>query len=148
MRGSSTIPSIGRRARRLIRDLRYRSKIRLRVPMALVTASIVLFTAFIVGGGIYDMLDDPLPILRGPQGYIAVRGDPQAQTQLESALSMLFTVLSFVGIFISYRSTQVIYDSKRATATLILGIALILLGLSGSYYLLNLKRIILRRYGF
>lgn len=115
--------------------------------MALVTVSLVLFTAFIFGGGIYDILDDPPTILRGPQGYITVRGSMQDQTLMESIMSMIFTVLMFAGLFTSYRSIQVIYDSKRATTTLILGICLIILGLSGNYYLLNLKRIIYRQWG-
>jgi len=100
-----------------------------------------------VGGGIYDLLDGPPTILRGPQGYIAVRGSVQDQTLMESVLVMFLTVLVFAGFFVSYRSTQIIYDSRRATTMLILGISLILLGLSGGYYLLALKRIILSRYG-
>lgn len=131
----------------MLEGLRFRSRTRPRMPTALVTVSIVLFTAFIVGGGIYDILDEPPTILRGEQGYIAVRGSMQDQTLMESILVMFLTVLVFAGLFASYRSTQVIYDSRRATTMLILGISLLILGLSGSYYLLSLKRIILRRFG-
>ena len=127
--------------KRLVGDLRHRSKTRLRVPLTLVTASIVLFTAFIVGGGIYDLLDNPLAIVSGPTGWIAVDPRMSEQTLHESILSMVFTVLIFVGLLSSYRSTRVAYDSKRATTMLVLGIALILLGLSGSHYLLVLKRL-------
>lgn len=124
----------------MISDLRHRSKIRVRVPLALVTASVVLFTVFIVSGGIYDLLDDPLAIVPGPRGgWIAVHPLLGEQTLNESILSMIFTLLIFTGLFASYRSTQIAYDSKRATTMLILGIALVLLGLSGSHYLLRIK---------
>ena len=135
------ISSISRRVKRLVGDLRHRSKTRLKVPLTLVTASIVLFTTFIVGGGIYDLLDNPQAIVPGGRGWVAVSPYMDKQTINESILSMVFTVLIFVGLLSSYRSTQVAYDSKRATTMLILGIALILLGLSGSHYLLILKRL-------
>ena len=146
LRGYRGIPSISRRVKRLVSDLRYRSKTRLRVPLTLVTVSIVLFTTFIVGGGIYDLLDDPLTFWVSPgSGRVySVHGRMGEQTLNESLLSMVFTVLIFSGLFSSYRSTQFAYDSKRATTMLILGIALILLGLSGSHYLLILKRLAAR----
>lgn len=134
------------RVKRLINRLGYRKRVR--VPMVLITGTIVLFTAFIVGGGIYNFLDNPPPVIWGPQGVIAVFGSTNDQTQLESLMSMVFTVLIFIGLVSSYRSTRVVYDSRRATTMLFLGIILVLLGLSGSYFLLILKRSVLRQYGF
>jgi len=123
----------------MIGDLKHKSRTRVRVPLALVTASVVFFTVFIVGGGIYDLLDNPLVIVAGPQGWISIHPLLGEQTLNESFLSMLFNILIFGGLFSSYRSTQIAYDSKRATTMLILGIALILLGLSGSHYLIRVK---------
>ena len=131
---------MSRKARRLIRGLRHR-RVRPRVPLMLVTASVVLFTAFIVGGGIYDILDNPPAILPGPRGWITVHPYMSEQTLNESLLSMVLTVSAFAGLFVSYRSTQVTYDTRRATTMLILGIALILMALAGSHYLLILKRL-------
>ena len=130
---------MSRRARRMISGLKHKSRMRVRVPLALITASIVFFTVFIVGGGIYDLLDNPLVIVAGPQGWISIHPLLSEQTLNESILSMLFNLLIFIGLFASYRSTQVTYDSKRATTMLVMGIAFILLGLSGSHYLLRIK---------
>lgn len=123
----------------MIGGLKHKSRTRIRVPLALVTASVVLFTVFIVGGGIYDLLDNPLAIVAGPQGWISIHPLLSEQTLNESILSMILNILIFTGLFTSYRSTQIVYDSKRATTMLVLGIALILLGLSGSYYLVRIK---------
>jgi len=112
-----------------------------KVPLALVTGSVVLFTVFIVGGGIYDLLDNPPAMLPGPRGWIAVYPVMSEQTLNESILSMVFTLFIFGGLFSSYRSTQIVYNTKRATTMVILGIVLILLGLAGSHYLLLLKRL-------
>jgi len=113
----------------------------------LITVAIVLFTAFFTGGGLYDIFDNPPTIIGGQGGYIAVRGFMNEQTLTESFLSMVLTVLVFSGLYSSYRSTQIIYDTKRAKTTMIVGIALILMGLAGSYYLVNLKLYVLRTYG-
>lgn len=116
-----------------------------RAPLTLITASIVLFTAFIVGGGIYDLLDDPPTIIRVPWGFTSVHYMLNEQTLIESLMSMVLNVLVFAGLFLSYRGVQVIYDSKRATMMLIVGIALTLLGLSGSHYLIILKKLVRAR---
>ncbi len=130
---------MSRKARRMISGFKRKSSTRVKIPLGLVTASIVFFTVFIVGGGIYDLLDNPLVIVSGSQGWISVHPYSGEQTINESILSMLFNFLIFIGLFASYRSTQVTYDSKRATTMLVMGIAFILLGLSGSHYLLRIK---------
>lgn len=147
------MPSIGKRIRRIIGRSSPRSRSQFRVPTGLVIALVVLFTAFIVGGGIYDIMEQPPAIIslsviqQGLGGYTAVRGFTDEQTLTESALSMLFNILVFAGLFVSYRSTQIIYDSRRATTTLIVGIALFGLGLAGSFYIFNLKQAILNEFG-
>lgn len=136
------ISSIVKSLRRLIEDFRYGSRARPRAPVALLTVTVVLFAVFIAGGGIYDLLDNPPAILPGPSGWIAVHPYAGEQTLNESILSMVFMILIFLGLYSAYRSTQVTYDSKRATSLLVTGVALIILGLSGSHYLIILKRIV------
>jgi len=120
---------------------RAKSMARPRAPVALISVAVVLFAVFIAGGGIYDLFDNPPAILPGPRGWIAVHPYAGEQTLNESILSMVFMTLIIVGLYSAYRSTQVTYDSKRATSLLVTGVALILLGLSGSHYLIILKRI-------
>jgi hypothetical protein len=132
------------RLRRLFRRLGRRPG----TTETLIALLVVVFTAFVAGGGIYDILDKPPTIIGFSGGYVAVRGLEDEQTLMESALSMLFLVLTFLGLLTSYRSTRVVYDTRRASMTLLLGIALIALGLSGSFYLLSLKQMVLRQLGY
>jgi len=147
------MPSIGKRIGRMIGGSTSRSRNRFRVPTGLVITLVVLFTAFIVGGGIYDLMEKPPAIISlsiissSLSGYTAVRGFNDEQTLTESVLSMLFNILVFAGLFVSYRSTQIIYDSRRATTTLIIGIALFGVGLAGSFYIFNLKQLVLNEFG-
>jgi hypothetical protein len=55
---------------------------------------------------------------------------------------MALTLFMVGGLILSYKSAKVANDSGKANTMLIIGIALILMGLAGSHYLLILKRTI------
>ncbi len=113
-----------------------------KVSPTVVSIIMILFTAFIAGGGIYDLLDNPPSLYPVGNRWVAVHPFQGEQTINESIVSMTLTLFMVGGLIISYRSAKVTNDSKRANAMLIIGIALILMGLAGSHYLLILKRTI------
>ena len=136
-----SISSITNRVQRFIDNFVRRGKHRQTISMTAIAWIIVVFVSFIAGGGIYDILDNPLTILPGPSGrWISVHPYMSEQTLNESIVSMLLTFSMFAGVYMSYRSTKVAYDQKKANMMLILGIALTLIGLAGSQYLIVLKR--------
>lgn len=111
-----------------------------RVSSLMVTVAIALFSAFILGGGLYDIVDNPPAIVPGPKGWIAIHPMMSEQTLNESLLTMILYLLSFAGLSLGYQASRVSYDRRRATTYFILGIGLVLLSLSGSYYLYFLKK--------
>ena len=113
-----------------------------KVSPTVVSIIMILFTAFIAGGGIYDLLDNPPSLYPVGNRWVAVHPFQGEQTINESIVSMTLTLFMVGGLIISYRSAKVSNDSKRANSMLIIGIALILMGLAGSQYLLILKRTI------
>ncbi|UCH56950.1 MAG: hypothetical protein JSV18_06320 [Candidatus Bathyarchaeota archaeon] len=109
--------------------------------MTLISTIIILFTAFIAAGGIYDLLDKPPSLVMLPGGvWSAIHNYWGEQTINESLVSMILTLFMFGGLYIAYRSTRVTNDPRKANTMLIIGLGLILMGLAGSHYLLNLKR--------
>ena len=102
----------------------------------------ILFVAFIAGGGIYDLLDNPPSLYPVGGRWVAVHPFQGEQTINESIVSMALTLFTVGGLIVSYRSSQVTNDTKKANSMLAIGIALILLGLAGSQYLMILKRTI------
>lgn len=100
----------------------------------------ILFTAFIAGGGIYDLLDNPPSLYPVGNKWVAVHPFQGEQTINESIVSMTLTLFMVGGLIVSYKSAKVSNDSKRANTILVIGIALILMGFAGSHYLLVLKR--------
>lgn len=140
-----TLPSIKRRIERFLGDVWRGGKTKPKIPTTLIAVSMVVFVVFITGGGIYDIIENPPAIIPGPQGgWIAVHPYIGEQTLNESLVSMTLTSLAFIGMLVAYRSSKVVYDSNKANTMLILGIALVLLGLAGSHWLLILKRMALR----
>ena len=70
------------------------------------------------------------------------RGALSWMAQNPVAANLLMVFLMVGGLIVSYRSTRVTNDSKKANSMLAIGIALVLLGLAGSQYLMVLKRTI------
>ena len=102
----------------------------------------ILFITFISGGGIYDLLDNPPSLCPVGGRWVAVHPFQGEQTINESIVSMALTLFMVGGLILSYKSAKVANDSRKANTMLIIGIALILMGLAGSHYLLILKRTI------
>jgi len=114
-----------------------------RVPPSLLAWGVVLFCLFVLSGGIYNILENPPSFL--PYGNKILTLDPRSseQTIYESLFIFLSNAAAFMGLVISYRSTQVAYDRSKANRYLVLGIALTLAGIIGNYIILELKRTIL-----
>ena len=96
-----------------------------------------------LSGGIYNVLESPPPFL--PYGNKYLMFDPRFsdQTVYESVFIFLSNAAAFLGLWISYHSTQVTYDRSKANRYLVLGIVLTLAGIMGSYLIIELKRTIL-----
>ncbi len=129
-----------KRLRRKAPRFRYKG---LRIPPLAIAITITLFASFILGGGIYDIVDNPPSIIPGPRGWIAIHPYMSEQTLNESILAMLFYFLSFIGLYLGYQASRISYDRRRAATYLFLGLGLVLLSISGFYYLYFLKRSIL-----
>ncbi|HUS77567.1 MAG TPA: hypothetical protein VM050_02730 [Patescibacteria group bacterium] len=96
---------------------------------------------YIAAGGIYNYVDSPMTMIPlGGGRYSSV--DPRAgeQTLNESQMNMVLTLSMFAGMYIASRSATLTHDAKKATTYLVVGMALILLGLAGNHYLLILKK--------
>jgi len=113
------------------------------MPSRLLACSVILFCLFVLSGGIYNILETPPPYLPYGDRYLTLDPRLSEQTVYESIFIFLSNAAAFLGLWISYRSTQVAYDRSRANRYLVLGIALTLAGIIGSYLIFDMKRTIL-----
>jgi len=114
-----------------------------RIPSNLIVWSVVIFSLFILSGGIYNILESPPPFIPYGNKYLTLHPYLSDQTVYESIFVFLSNAAVFLGLYISYRSTQVAYDKSKANRYLLLGIGLTLAGISGSYLIIEMKKAIL-----
>jgi len=115
-------------------------KRKIQIPRRYISVSVVIFCLFILGGGIYNILENPPSIIPLQNGYSSLHPYISDQTVTEGYVIMLTNAAIVVGFYMSYRSTQVSYNRTSANRWLVAGIALIFLGFGGNYLMLQMKR--------
>ncbi len=113
---------------------------------ALIKVALILFCAFVAGGGIYDLVEKPSALVVVPwTGRISsVHYKPREQTLSESLSSMFFYLCMISGLIVSSKSNRVKDDQRKANLMLVAGMALVILGLAGCYHLIFLRWILQR----
>ncbi len=103
--------------------------------------AMILLIVFILGGGIYDIINTPSSTVATSSGtYSSISPYSGEQTINESIVAMFLYASGFLGLYLVYQSTQVLYDKSKANLNLMVGLALALIGVAGGYLLIFLKR--------
>jgi hypothetical protein len=106
----------------------------------LLTGIIIAVSIFILGGGVFDLLEHPLALLPTSSGnWLFIYPGLYSQTLNESVFSMFLLTLGIAGTFICYRSTRYAFKPRQATILLLLGTVLIVISILGFEYTLYLK---------
>lgn len=86
-------------------------------------------SVFLLGGGIYDILEQP--IIAFVSGGRIIPYYPQALNEQllgESIASMVLYSFGIIGLILMYRSTKYAYNPREAFTWLLIGSVLLLLG--------------------
>ena len=113
------------------------------IPNRYISIGVVIFCLFILGGGIYNILESPQTMVQVRNGFSSIHYLMSDQTVTEGYVIMLANTATFAGFYMTYRSTQVTYNRTSANRWLIIGIALIILGVGGNYLIIQVKRSLL-----
>jgi len=113
------------------------------IPKKYISFAVVAFCIFILGGGVYNILDNPPSIIPLQNGYSSLHPYMNEQTSTEGYVVMLINSFIIIGFYMTYRSTQIAYNRTSANRWLMGGIALIMLGFGGNYLILQLKQALL-----
>lgn len=84
---------------------------------------------FLLGGGIYDILEQP--VVAFVSGGRVIPYYPQALNEQllgESITAMILYSLGVAGLFLTYQSTKYVYNPREAFTTLLIGLLLLLVG--------------------
>jgi hypothetical protein len=92
------------------------------------------FSIFVLGGGIYDIMQRPSHELFFYPGM-------SDQFLNESLIFMLFLVMGIIGGLLAFRSTRYTYRPREAKMFLLIGLALLVVSFLGTEIILSLKGI-------
>ena len=135
------ISSLGDKMGRALKKKGKSSKVQ--IPKRYLQIGVVLFCVFIIGGGFYNLLENPPIAIPLQNGYSSLHPYLSDQTVTEGYVIMLTNLFMVTGFWLTYKSSQVAYDKNKANRYLLFGIILIIVGLSGNYAILRIKRNIL-----
>jgi len=95
----------------------------------IVGIAVVTVSLFLLGGGIYDILIQPIVAYVTSAGQI-IAFYPYGITEqflLESVIIMVFYAMGVAGFLIAYRSTKYAYSPRQAYRFLLVGVVLLLI---------------------
>jgi hypothetical protein len=121
-----------------IREIRFPS-LTFKPSTTLVTIALITVVLFVLGGGVYNILERPLSVLPTPQNPIWYFQGMTAQTLNESLIFALFLTIGITGGYLAFISTRRIYRPREARLYLAIGISMIFGALIGSEIVLSWK---------
>ncbi len=104
------------------------SKISTAKPSTFIMTIIVLGTTiFLLGGGLYDIIVQPLPsYYTGSKFYFLYPGVSE-QFLFDTVLSVIVYLAGFIGLLSIYQSSRHAYNRRTAYMTMILGVTLLII---------------------
>ena len=103
-----------------------------------ISLSIVALSIFILGGGVYDIMEQPLAVLPTP-GNPGYYPDITHQFLTESIAFIFFLIIGISGGYISFRSIRSSYRSREAKMFLVIGVLMLFTAVIGSELALQTK---------
>jgi len=113
---------------------------RFTIPSSVLAWASVLFCLFVISGGFYNILENPLPYIPYYDRVLTLHPYLSDQTVYESIFVFLTNAAMFFGLWLSYRSTQIAYDREKANRRLLLGIGFTMAGLFGNHLIYEMKK--------
>jgi hypothetical protein len=116
------------------------SKISTAKPSSLIVTVVVMGTAlFLLGGGLYDLINQPLPAVYYNSRFYFLYPSVSEQFIFDTVVSVMLYLVGFVGLLTLYRSSRQAYNPRQAYMTLIVGATLLLIAYLFLEYFIHLK---------
>ena len=94
---------------------------------AIVTFVGISYAIFLFGGGLYTLINQPIPAYPTQTGYIFLYPDLSEQFGADTIVSVFLYTLGFVGLLTIYRSAKSTSNPRQAYMMLIVGVTFLLL---------------------
>jgi lysylphosphatidylglycerol synthetase-like protein (DUF2156 family) len=120
----------------------YRRILAFKISWTVIALIGVAASIFILGGGVFDIIEKPLALLPGASSGSFLFYYPyelNAQTLNESVFVMFLYVIGFAGLATIYQSTKYAHKPREAFTWLLIGIILTVIAFYGIETLIALK---------
>lgn len=118
------------------------SKISTTKPSSLLITVVVMGTAlFLLGGGLYDIINQPLPAVYYNSRFYFLYPSVSEQFIFDTVVSVMLYLVGFVGLLTLYQSSRHAYNPRQAYMTMIIGATLLLIAYLFLEYFIHLKLI-------
>jgi hypothetical protein len=112
----------------------YRKILTLKPSWTIIALIGVAASVFLLGGGVYDLIEKPYAILPGATSGTWIFYYPRelnAQNLNESIIAMLLYAIGFAGFATIYQSTKYAYKPRQAFTWFLVGVILVTLAYYG-----------------
>jgi hypothetical protein len=94
---------------------------------AIITIVGISYAIFLFGGGLYTLINAPIPAYSTDTGFMFLYPDISEQFGADTIISAALYALGFIGLLTIYQSTKSANKPRQAYMLLIVGVALLLL---------------------
>jgi hypothetical protein len=116
------------------------SRISTMKPSSVLITIVVLGVAiFLFAGGVYDIINQPLPAVYYNSRFYFLYPSLSEQFVFDTVVSGILYVLGFVGLLAIYQSSKHAYNQRQAYMTMIIGATLLLIAYLFIEYFVRLK---------
>jgi hypothetical protein len=105
----------------------------------LITIVAVGVAVFLFAGGVYDIINQPLPAVYYNSRFYFLYPSLSEQFVFDTVVSGILYVLGFVGLLAIYQSSKHAYNQRQAYMTMIIGATLLLIAYLFIEYFVRLK---------
>ena len=106
---------------------------------SLIALLIVATVIFLFGGGVYNIMQNPISVLPTPSNPIFYYIGLSEQTLNESIIFILFLIIGISGGYIISRSTSHAYRPREARMFIAVGVTMVIVALLGCEAMMVLK---------
>jgi hypothetical protein len=116
------------------------SRISTMKPSSVLITIVALGVAvFLFAGGVYDIINQPLPAVYYNSRFYFLYPSLSEQFVFDTVVSGILYVLGFVGLLAIYQSSKHAYNQRQAYMTMIIGATLLLIAYLFIEYFVRLK---------
>ena len=105
----------------------YRAVTNSRPSNLIIPVAAIAFAVFLFGGGLYDIIVQPLPAVYYGGRFLFLYPQLSEQFLGDSIIAMTVYTLGILGLLSVYQSTKYVYKPRQAYMMMIVGVVLLLL---------------------